>query len=163
MPIYNRGDDAWLRTGVAARIGYGHILSRISANSAQISTDGVTWLWCNRAYNLFAVYHIDKLPTDNCTSFYNGKMCECTQISYEKMWCCWWIFIWKNVNDIDFDTNINHDMCMKVMLLFIDIKLRIIDKYIYLYHLYCYLHHFCAWWCRCICIWICRCMCRWIC
>ena len=47
------------------------------------------------AHNLFVVYHIDKLPTDNCTSFYNGKMCECTQISYEKMWCCWWIFIWK--------------------------------------------------------------------
>ena len=36
----------------------------------------------------------------------------------------------KNVNDIDFDTNINHDMCMKVMLLFIDIKLHIIDKYV---------------------------------
>ena len=42
----------------------------------------------------------------------------------------------KNVNDVDFDTNINRDMCMKVMLLFIDIKLRIIDKYIYLYHAY---------------------------
>ena len=36
----------------------------------------------------------------------------------------------KNVNDGDFDANINRDMCMKVMLLFIDIKLRIIDKYI---------------------------------
>ena len=50
----------------------------------------------------------------------------------------------KNVNDVDFDTNINRDMCMKVMLLFIDIKLRIVDKYIYLYHVYCYLHHLCA-------------------
>ncbi len=50
----------------------------------------------------------------------------------------------KNVNDVDFDTNINRDMCMKVMLLFIDIKLRIIDKYIYLYHAYRYLHHLCA-------------------
>jgi hypothetical protein len=50
----------------------------------------------------------------------------------------------KNVNDVDFDANINRDMCMKVMLLFIDIKLRIIDKYIYLYHAYCYLHHLCA-------------------
>ena len=50
----------------------------------------------------------------------------------------------ENVNVGDFDTNINHDMCMKVMLLFIDIKLRIIDKYIYLYHAYCYLHHLCA-------------------
>ena len=36
------------------------------------------------AHNLFTVYHIDKLPTDSCTSFYNGKMCECTQIYYEK-------------------------------------------------------------------------------
>ena len=42
----------------------------------------------------------------------------------------------KNVNGGDFDTNINRNMCMKVMLLFIDIKLRIIDKYIYLYHAY---------------------------
>ena len=29
-------------------------------------------------HNLFAVYHIDKFPTDNRTLFYNGKMCECT-------------------------------------------------------------------------------------
>ena len=50
----------------------------------------------------------------------------------------------KNVNGGDFDTNINRGMCMKVMLLFIDIKLRIIDKYIYLYHVYFYLHHLCA-------------------
>ena len=50
----------------------------------------------------------------------------------------------KNVNGGDFDTNISRDMCMKVMLLFIDIKLRIVGKYIYLYHVYCYLHHLCA-------------------
>ena len=50
----------------------------------------------------------------------------------------------KNVNDGDFDTNINRDMCMKVMILFIDIKLCVVDKYIYLYHAYCYLHHLCA-------------------
>ena len=36
------------------------------------------------AHNLFVVYHIDKLSADSHTSFYNGKMCECTQISYEK-------------------------------------------------------------------------------
>ena len=44
----------------------------------------------------------------------------------------------KNVNDVDFDTNINRDICMKVnvMFIFIDIKLRIVDKYIYLYHVY---------------------------
>ena len=47
----------------------------------------------------------------------------------------------KNVNDVDFDTNMNRDMCMKVMILFIDIKLRVVDKYIYLYHAYYYLHH----------------------
>ena len=44
----------------------------------------------------------------------------------------------ENVNDVDFDANINRDMCMKVnvMFIFIDIKLRIVDKYIYLYHAY---------------------------
>ena len=36
------------------------------------------------AYNLRALYHIYKLQTDNRTLFYNGKMCECTQISCEK-------------------------------------------------------------------------------
>ena len=36
----------------------------------------------------------------------------------------------KNVNDGDFDTNMNYNICMKVMLLFIDIKLRIVGKYI---------------------------------
>ena len=50
----------------------------------------------------------------------------------------------KNVNDVDFDANINRDMCMKVMFIFIDIKPRIVDKYTYLHHAYCYLHHLCA-------------------
>ena len=50
----------------------------------------------------------------------------------------------KNVNNGDFDTNINRDMYMKVMILFIDIKLRVAYKHIYLYHEYCYLHHLCA-------------------
>ena len=50
----------------------------------------------------------------------------------------------KNVNGGDFDTNINRDMCMKVIILFIDTKLRIVYKYIYLYHMYCHLHHLCA-------------------
>ena len=50
------------------------------------------------------------------------------------------------VNDVDFDANINYNMCMKVnvLFIFIDIKLRIVDKYIHLYHAYCYLHHLCA-------------------
>ena len=47
----------------------------------------------------------------------------------------------KNVNDIDFDTNINYNMCMKVMLIFIYIKPRIVYKYKNLYHAYRYLHH----------------------
>ena len=43
----------------------------------------------------------------------------------------------KNVNDVDFDANINRDMCMKVMLLFINIKLHIaINMSVYLYHAY---------------------------
>ena len=36
----------------------------------------------------------------------------------------------KNVNDVDFDANMNYNMCMKVILLFIDIKLRVVDKYV---------------------------------
>ena len=38
----------------------------------------------------------------------------------------------KNVNDVDFDTNMNYNMCMKVMLLFIDIKPRVAYKSIYI-------------------------------
>ena len=66
------------------------------------------------AHNLFAVYHIDKLSADNRTSFYDGKMCECTQIFYEKMWMMCVNIHMKNVNDVDFDANISRDMCMKV-------------------------------------------------
>ena len=50
----------------------------------------------------------------------------------------------KNVNDVDFDANVNRDICMKVMFIFIDIKPRIVYKYKHLYHAYCYLHHLCA-------------------
>ena len=96
-------------------------------------------------HNLFAVYHIDKLSADSCTLFYNGKMCECTQISYKK---CDDVseYSYENVNDVYFDANINRDMCMNVnvMFIFIDIKLRIVYKYIHLYHVYYYLHHLCA-------------------
>ena len=44
----------------------------------------------------------------------------------------------KNVNGGDFDANINRDMCMKVnvMFIFIDINLRTVCEYIYLYHAY---------------------------
>ena len=36
--------------------------------------------------------------------------------------CDEWVNIhMKNVNDVDFDTNINRDMCMKVMFIFIGI------------------------------------------
>ena len=50
----------------------------------------------------------------------------------------------KNVNNVDFDANMSIDMCMKVMFIFIDIKLHIVYKHICLYHAYCYLHHLCA-------------------
>ena len=60
--------------------------------SAQMARQGYDAI-C--AYNLFAVYHIDKLSTDNRTLFDDGKMCERTQIFHVKMWWCWWIFIWK--------------------------------------------------------------------
>ena len=43
--------------------------------SAQMARHGYDAI---RAHNLFAVYHIDKFSTDSCTSFYDGKMCECT-------------------------------------------------------------------------------------
>ena len=46
--IYNRVARRkriwWLCWFVAARIDHGHILLRISANSAQIGIDGATWL-----------------------------------------------------------------------------------------------------------------------
>ena len=38
---------AWLRTGVTARISCGYILPRVDINSAQIGTNGATWLRCN--------------------------------------------------------------------------------------------------------------------
>ena len=50
----------------------------------------------------------------------------------------------ENHDQCDFDANIMIDMCKIVMYIFIDIKLRIADKYIHLYHAYCYLHHLCA-------------------
>ena len=67
-----------------------------SAQMAQQGYDAIC------AHNLFAVYHIDKLLTDICTLFYDGKMCECTQISYIKCddvseysceKCEWW-WLW---------------------------------------------------------------------
>ena len=82
------------------------------------------------AHNLHGLYHIDKLPTDSCTSFDDEKMCECTQISYEKCDDVSEYSCEKNVNDVDFDANINRDMCMEVMFIFIDIKLRVVDKYV---------------------------------
>ena len=120
----------WLCWFVAARIDHGHILPRVSANSAQIGTDGATRLWCNLRSHLARlmlyrqvanwqphiilrrknVWMYTNLPCKNVMLLVNIHM--------------------KNVNGGDFDTNINRDMCMKVMLLFIDIKLHIIDKYV---------------------------------
>ena len=66
------------------------------------------------AHNLFSVYHIDKLSADNRTLFDDGKMCECTQIYYEKCDAISEYSYEKNVNGGDFDDNTNRDMCMKV-------------------------------------------------
>ena len=167
MPIYNRGggDVQMNRTGVAAWIGYGHILLRVDVNSAQIGTDGATWLWCNLRSQLARLISYRQVINWQLHIILQWKNVWMYTNLLWKMWWCVWIFIWKNVNGGDFDTNINRDMCMKVnvMFLFIDIKLRVVYKHIYLYHAYCYLHHLCAWWCRCICIRICKCICRWIC
>ena len=54
--------QTWLKSAQAARHGYDAIC----------------------AHNLFAVYHIDKLSTDNRALFYDGKMCERTQIFHVK-------------------------------------------------------------------------------
>ncbi len=73
---------------------------------------------------------------EKCVNVYKSPMKKCDAVgeySYEK-----------NVNGGDFDTNMNYNMCMEVMLLFIGIKLRVAYKHIYLYHAYCYLHHLCA-------------------
>ena len=58
---------------------------------------------------------------EKCVNVYKYHMKKCDE----------WVNIhMKNVNDVDFDANINRDMCMKVMFLSIDIKLHIVDKYI---------------------------------
>ena len=58
----------------------GYVQTRLK--SAQMARHGYDAI-C--AHNLFAVYHINKLSADNRTSFYNGKMCERTQIFHVKM------------------------------------------------------------------------------
>ena len=74
---------------------------------------------------------------EKCANVHKSPMKKCDDVRE---------YSYKNVNDIDFDTNINRDMCMKVnvMFIFIGIELRIVDKYIYLLNAYCYLHHLCA-------------------
>ena len=165
MPIYNRGggDVQMNRTGVATWIVHRYILPIVDVNSAQIGTDGATCLWCNLRSQLVCSISYRQVINRQLHIILQWKnVWMCTNL------LCKNVMLWVNIhmknvndNDVDFDTNISRDMCMKVMLLFIDIKLRIIDKYIYLYHAYFYLYHLCAWWCRCICIWICKCMCRW--
>lgn len=65
---------------------------------------------------------------EKCVNVHKSPMKKCDDVSE---YSCE-----KNVNDVDFDANINHDMCMKVIFIFIDIKLRIVYKYIYLHHAY---------------------------
>ena len=154
MPIYNRGDAAWLRTGVTARIVYGYILPTVNVNSAQIGTDGATWLWCNLRSQLARLILYRQIPNWQPRIILRWKnVWMYTNLLRKNVRMLMNIHM-KNVNDVYFDTNISINMRMKVnvMLIFIYIELRIV----YLYHVYCYLHHLCAWWCRCICIWICR-------
>ena len=66
------------------------------------------------AHSFRVLCHIGNLVADNRTLFYDGKMCECTQISYRKNVTIWVNVHIKNVNDVDFDTNINSDIRMKV-------------------------------------------------
>ena len=69
------------------------------------------------------LYRVNKSSLNNRTLFYCRKMCECPQISYRKCDERANIHI-KNVKimiDVDFDANINYDMCMKVMFIFIGI------------------------------------------
>ena len=163
MPIYNRGGASRLRTAVAARIGCGYILPRVSTNATQIGVDNAIWLWCNLRPQF--VCHISSRQITNRQPhiiLLQKNVWMYTNLLWKNVNMCVNIHM-KNVNGFDFDTNINSDMCMKVMFIFIDIRLRIAYKYIYLYHAYCHLHHLCVWWCRCICIWICKCICRWIC
>ena len=92
------------------------------------------------------LYRANKSNLNKHTLIYMEIMCECTQISHKKMW---WVseYSYEKCENYDmcyFDTNINRGICMKVMLIFIDIEMCIVDKYIYLYDTYCYLHHLCV-------------------
>lgn len=74
------------QTGKAWRLesdmGISHLWwTQTRLKSAQMARHGYDAI-C--AHNLFAVYHIDKFQADSYTLFDDGKMCECTQISYEK-------------------------------------------------------------------------------
>ena len=64
---------------------------------------------------------------EKCVNVQKSPMKKCDDVSE---YSC------ENVNDVDFDANINRNICMKVIILFIDIKLRTVYKYIYLYHAY---------------------------
>ena len=82
--IYKALRCPWLLESAVGIYYLGYVQTRLK--SAQAAWHDYSAI-C--AHNLFAVYHIDKLSADNCTSFYNGKMCERTQIFHVKMWCCW--------------------------------------------------------------------------
>lgn len=63
---------------------------------------------------MFVVCYTSKLVADIHTLFYYRKMCECTQISYEKCDKIGEYSYEKNVNDVDFGANMFVNMCMKV-------------------------------------------------
>ena len=132
--IYNRVARRkriwWLCWFVAARIDHGHILPRANINSAQIGTDGATWLWCNLRSQLVCRISYRQVISRQPHIILRWKNVWMHTNLLWKNVRLWMNVHMKNVNDVDFDTNMNRDICMKVMLLFIDIKLRIIDKYV---------------------------------
>ena len=122
-----------LRWLVTVRIDHGHILPMVDVNSAQIGTGGATRLWWNLRSQLARLMLYRQVLNRQPRIILRWKNVWMYTNLLRKMWWCKWIFIWKNVNDIDFDTNINLYMCMKVMLLFIYIKMRIVYIYISIY------------------------------
>ena len=116
--IYNRVARRkriwWLCWFVAARIDHGHILPRADANLAQIGTDGATWLWCNLRSQLARLILYRQIANRQPhiilqwknVWMYTNLLCKNVMLLVN--------IHMKNVNDVDFDTNINRDMCMKV-------------------------------------------------
>ena len=86
---------ARLRIGVAARIDYGHILSMVDLNSAEIGSDGATWLWFNPCSQLVCLILYKQIANRQLHIILRWKNVwmytnlPCKNVMSE------WIFIWK--------------------------------------------------------------------